>query len=181
MEGDLGRNWPNGFNLLEIQFPSRAGSVHFRQWSGRTRNWRIGTDIYRNAHDGIVRWAGEGSWLPTTPPVAVSANGNDALVLHEDGALALWRRGARAAPWWTRKARFFDVREPPLRVLAAEHSAFRSALEALADGDLQAVVSGEYPKIAVENDEVEKLAALGGTASLVSAYSMKTKTIWRVM
>lgn len=144
MEGDFGRTWPNGFNVLEVELSSRSGAVHFKKWS-KAANWVSGTDLYRNAYDGVVRWAGEESWTPTTPPLAVAAVGNDALVVHQDGALALWRRGAQAA-WWTREARPFDLQDPPMHVLESAFQKFRDAAQQFAEGRFSELVSGQPSK-----------------------------------
>lgn len=58
MEGDLGRGWPNGFQLLELGEDGRSGAVHFRKWSPQGRFWARGSDIYRDAPDGVLRWKG---------------------------------------------------------------------------------------------------------------------------
>lgn len=54
MEGDLGRNWPNGFHLIEVDVSTGSGSVHFRQWSKDSRGWAPATGIYREARDGVL-------------------------------------------------------------------------------------------------------------------------------
>lgn len=54
MEGDEGTGWANGFQLIEIDPETRAGAVHLRKWSGEF--WAPGSDVYRAARDGILRW-----------------------------------------------------------------------------------------------------------------------------
>ncbi len=56
MEGDLGKGWPNGFQLLEVDVPTRTGAVRFMKWSQDGRFWARGSDIYRDAPDGMLRW-----------------------------------------------------------------------------------------------------------------------------
>lgn len=50
VEGDWGKKWPNGFQLIELDVASMAVDVQLRKWSGRF--WAVGSDIYRNAPDG---------------------------------------------------------------------------------------------------------------------------------
>jgi predicted phosphodiesterase len=54
VEGDLGKDWPNGFQVLEIDPKRRAGSISFRKWSSAGRFWAKGSDIYRDAPDGTL-------------------------------------------------------------------------------------------------------------------------------
>lgn len=54
MEGDLGKGWPNGFHLIEVDVESLAVKVHFRKWSEGGRFWAIGSDLYRDAPNGIL-------------------------------------------------------------------------------------------------------------------------------
>ncbi len=65
MEGDLGKNWPNGFQLMELDVPSRSGAVHFLKWSQGGRFWANGSDIYRDAPNGILSW----NLKPTSRPL----------------------------------------------------------------------------------------------------------------
>ncbi len=58
MEGDLGKGWPNGFQVIEVDADSRSGAVHFHKWSADGRFWARGSDIYRDAPDGTLRWIG---------------------------------------------------------------------------------------------------------------------------
>lgn len=57
MEGDLGRGWANGFQLVEVESNGLSGCVHFKKWSPEGRFWVAGSDIYRDAHDGVLRWS----------------------------------------------------------------------------------------------------------------------------
>jgi predicted MPP superfamily phosphohydrolase len=66
IEGDLGKNWPNGFHLIEIEVEPKVYTVHFRKWARDGRFWAKGTDLYREAPDGVLRWAVGGSG-PTVP------------------------------------------------------------------------------------------------------------------
>jgi len=59
MEGDLGKDWPNGFQLLALDLHSQAGSVSFWKWSARSRFWAKGSDIYREAPDGVLAFEGD--------------------------------------------------------------------------------------------------------------------------
>lgn len=66
MEGDLGRRWPNGFHLIEIDLATRSGSVHLRKWSPDVSDWVTATDVYRDAKDGVLHWPRA---APTPAPV----------------------------------------------------------------------------------------------------------------
>lgn len=55
IEGGRGRDWPNGFQLLEWDLVSAAGVVHFRKWSKGGRFWAPGSDIYRQAPQGTLQ------------------------------------------------------------------------------------------------------------------------------
>lgn len=71
IEGELGKNWPNEFHVIDVDVPSRAGEVHFREWSARARTWALGTGFYRNAPSGTLRWsAGSGSTSAPAPPTS---------------------------------------------------------------------------------------------------------------
>ena len=59
IEGEHGKNWPNGFQLIEIDVKRKTGAVHFRKWARNARYWAKGTDIYRDAPDGVLRWPPE--------------------------------------------------------------------------------------------------------------------------
>lgn len=65
VEGDLGKSWPNGFQVIEIDPVTRAGSVAFHKWSSTGRFWARGSDIYRDARDGVLRFEGS---APEEPP-----------------------------------------------------------------------------------------------------------------
>lgn len=54
MEGDMGKHWPNGFQLIEIDRHGAPDRVHFRKWSARGHFWALGSDIYRDAPAGIL-------------------------------------------------------------------------------------------------------------------------------
>jgi hypothetical protein len=56
IEGDLGKAWPNGFNLLEVDTTDGSGAVHFRKWARDARFWAKGSDIYRDAPDGTLKF-----------------------------------------------------------------------------------------------------------------------------
>jgi RNA polymerase sigma factor (sigma-70 family) len=72
MEGDLGKNWPNAFQLIEVDVVSRGGAVHFRKWARNARFWAKGSDIYRDASDGVLTWAGTTApWSPEDAARAV--------------------------------------------------------------------------------------------------------------
>jgi len=55
IEGDLGKNWPNEFQLIEVDVKRKSVVVHFRKWAQNARYWAKGSDIYRHAPDGILR------------------------------------------------------------------------------------------------------------------------------
>jgi diguanylate cyclase (GGDEF)-like protein len=79
MDGDVGKNWPNGFQLVEIDVPSKAFTVHFRKWASDAvpRFWAKGSDIYRTAADGTLHWPWRDSpaeFKPETNQVAAIAN-----------------------------------------------------------------------------------------------------------
>lgn len=65
MEGDLGKLWPNGFTLLEINVAGNSGAAHFQKWSRDGKFWAKGSDIYRDAPDGIFHWPRRGSHSST--------------------------------------------------------------------------------------------------------------------
>lgn len=54
VEGERGKGWPNGFQLIEIHPRGRKFSIHFRKWSREGRFWAKGSDLYRNAPDGVL-------------------------------------------------------------------------------------------------------------------------------
>jgi predicted MPP superfamily phosphohydrolase len=54
MEGDLGRSWPNGFQLIEVDPVQKSGTIQFRKWAKTGSFWAKGTDIYRSAPDGML-------------------------------------------------------------------------------------------------------------------------------
>ena len=54
VEGDHGKNWPNGFQVIELDVPERSGSVHFHRWAREGRFWTKGSDIYREAQGGVL-------------------------------------------------------------------------------------------------------------------------------
>jgi hypothetical protein len=54
IEGDIGKGWPNGFNLLEVDTSDGSGAVHFRKWAQDGRFWATGSDIYRDAPHGTL-------------------------------------------------------------------------------------------------------------------------------
>ena len=58
IEGDLGRNWPNGFQLIEVDVASKSYTVHFRKWArdASPRFWAKGSDIYCEAPAGVLRF-----------------------------------------------------------------------------------------------------------------------------
>jgi hypothetical protein len=56
MEGDVGRGWPNGFHVVEIDPASKTGAAHFLKWAKQGRFWTKGTDLYRDAPDGTLTW-----------------------------------------------------------------------------------------------------------------------------
>lgn len=56
VEGDLGRDWPNGFQVIEINPVTRAGNITFRKWSKDGRFWANGSDIYRDAPNGVLHF-----------------------------------------------------------------------------------------------------------------------------
>lgn len=62
IEGDLGKGWPNGFQLIEVDPSSLDATIHFRKWVARPRSWFKGSDIYSDARDGVLAW-------PKHPPV----------------------------------------------------------------------------------------------------------------
>ncbi|HET9713562.1 MAG TPA: metallophosphoesterase, partial [Pyrinomonadaceae bacterium] len=68
MDGDEGKNWPNEFHLIEIDVPNKAGTVHFRKWSPTGRYWAHGSDIYKAAPEGILRWPSEPAPSVVTAP-----------------------------------------------------------------------------------------------------------------
>jgi hypothetical protein len=59
MEGDLGKGWPNSFQVVELDTQSRAYRIHFRKWArdASPRFWAKGSDIYPNAPDGVLQWS----------------------------------------------------------------------------------------------------------------------------
>ncbi|CAH0350234.1 metallophosphoesterase [Aquabacterium sp. CECT 9606] len=66
VEGDLGREWPNGFQVLDIDPLTRSGSIMFQKWSSTGRFWAKGSDIYREAPDGVLAFDdGQTSSNPT--------------------------------------------------------------------------------------------------------------------
>jgi WD40 repeat protein/predicted phosphodiesterase len=67
IEGDLGKGWPNGFHVIELDPASGAGAVHLRKWSKDGQFWAKATDIYRNASDGVLRWNPAGSFDDKDP------------------------------------------------------------------------------------------------------------------
>jgi predicted phosphodiesterase len=73
IEGDLGKNWPNGFQLVELDPVSRSGSVDFRKWSESGKFWTKGTDIYRHAPEGFLRWSAPGPASVTAQIASVPA------------------------------------------------------------------------------------------------------------
>nr|WP_315240755.1 SUMF1/EgtB/PvdO family nonheme iron enzyme [uncultured Albidiferax sp.] len=72
IEGDFGKNWPNGFQVIEVDPISHAGAIHFHKWSPAGRFWAKGSDIYRSAPDGVLALSGKDlspeSGLPKTKP-----------------------------------------------------------------------------------------------------------------
>ena len=54
IEGEYGKNWPNGFQLLEIDFKDLSSKLHFRKWSKDSYFWAKGSDLYREAPDGVL-------------------------------------------------------------------------------------------------------------------------------
>ena len=58
IEGDLGKNWPNGFQVIEVDVATKTYDIHFRKWARDASPgfWTKGSDIYRNAPDGVLRW-----------------------------------------------------------------------------------------------------------------------------
>lgn len=54
MEGDRGKNWPNEFQVIEVEPVSHVGAIHFHKWSDIGRFWAIGSDIYRDAPEGVL-------------------------------------------------------------------------------------------------------------------------------
>lgn len=54
MEGDLGRKWPNGFSLIEVDPETGGGTIEFLKWSSVSRGWARGTDLYRDAPHGVL-------------------------------------------------------------------------------------------------------------------------------
>jgi len=58
IEGDLGKNWPNGFQLIEVGVASKTCTVHFRKWArdASPKFWAKGSDVYRDALDGLLEW-----------------------------------------------------------------------------------------------------------------------------
>ena len=60
IEGDLGKGWPNGFHLIEVDPANGAGAVHFRKWSKRASYWAKGCDLYRGAPNGMLPLQGVG-------------------------------------------------------------------------------------------------------------------------
>jgi predicted phosphodiesterase len=58
MEGDVGKRWPNGFQLIEVDVAAMSGAVYFRKWAPNGRFWAMGSDIYRDAPEGVLRWSG---------------------------------------------------------------------------------------------------------------------------
>lgn len=68
MEGELGKDWPNGFNVLELDVRESEGTAQFWKWSKRMRSWTTGSDIYREAPDGILALQNK----PRTPPAATT-------------------------------------------------------------------------------------------------------------
>jgi predicted MPP superfamily phosphohydrolase len=71
MEGDFGKNWPNGFQVIELDYASKGLSVHFRKWSQPGRFWAIGSDIYRSASDGVLRLSATNESIEVEAPVAM--------------------------------------------------------------------------------------------------------------
>jgi 3',5'-cyclic AMP phosphodiesterase CpdA len=55
VEGDRGRQWANGFQLVEV-FPSLDMRVHFRKWEKDSKHWTIGSDYYRTDSCGCITW-----------------------------------------------------------------------------------------------------------------------------
>lgn len=51
MEGDLGKNWPNSFHLIQVNTQTMSGHVSFEKWAARGF-WTKGTDLYEEAPDG---------------------------------------------------------------------------------------------------------------------------------
>jgi predicted phosphodiesterase len=73
MEGELGKGWPNGFQLIEIDPDTRSGAVHFRKWSQAGHFWPVGSDIYRQAPNGTLTWGAPAKATATAqPPVALA-------------------------------------------------------------------------------------------------------------
>ena len=60
MEGDFGKHWPNEFHVVEVDPTSGAGEVEFRKWSPAGRVWAKGSDIYKQAPDGVLGWNAQG-------------------------------------------------------------------------------------------------------------------------
>lgn len=77
VEGDVGSDWPNGFQVIEIDPVTCAGSVAFHKWSSAGRFWTKGSDIYRDAPDGVLRF--EGSAPDGAEQAAISSDHIDAL------------------------------------------------------------------------------------------------------
>ncbi|MCC6523595.1 MAG: metallophosphoesterase [Polyangiaceae bacterium] len=91
MEGKRGMNWPNGFQLVEIDMRGKSGAVHFRKWATPGSFWTIGSDIYPEGRDGTLRWPGTGATTaaPAAPPAAVSVPATAAPAVPGAGARAL--------------------------------------------------------------------------------------------
>ncbi len=53
VEGDDGRNWPNGFQLVELD-AGGARRVRLRKWVRQRHFWTVGSDIYPDAIDGVL-------------------------------------------------------------------------------------------------------------------------------
>lgn len=58
MEGDVGKGWPNCFQLLEVDVLRRSFTVHLRKWArdATPRFWAKGSDVYVGAPDGVLSW-----------------------------------------------------------------------------------------------------------------------------
>lgn len=56
MEGERGKNWPNGFQLIAMDVPPGSIVVHFRKWARLRKFWTAASDVYEDARDGILTW-----------------------------------------------------------------------------------------------------------------------------
>lgn len=87
MEGDRGKDWPNGFQLIELDPTTLGGAVHFRKWVPRGRFWTPGTDLYEKAVNGVLPLVPGGNMDALMPDVGHPGAGPPARVQDEQDAI----------------------------------------------------------------------------------------------